>query len=96
MSTWHRENPDSEECQRMDYENRRDVFAAQMQHQHEKELMETINDQAVAVQGDKIVIMLPKRVMTKEEALRHAAWLAVLADTTGDDFEKVLEAIRNT
>lgn len=37
MSTFHRENPDSEECQRLDYENRRDVFAAKMQHKHEQE-----------------------------------------------------------
>ncbi len=28
MSIEHRNNPDSEECQRMDYENRRDVWTA--------------------------------------------------------------------
>lgn len=38
MSSQHRNNPDSEECQRMDRENRQAVFAAQMQAKQDERL----------------------------------------------------------
>lgn len=41
--------------------------------------MEATNDQMVGVRGDKIVVVLPKTEMTREEAVRHACWLLVLA-----------------
>jgi hypothetical protein len=58
--------------------------------------IETINDQLVAVQGDSIIILRPKNKMTKEEALRHAAWLVVLAEDEFNQFRLVLEAVKNT
>lgn len=53
------------------------------------------NQQAVGVQGDKIVVLIPKFVMSKQEALAHAAWLVALADDK-DEFSQYLEAVRNT
>lgn len=57
-------------------------------------MIETLNDQIVAVQGDSIIVMAPKNRMTREEAMRHAAWLITLA---GDDarFTEILQAVRN-
>lgn len=58
--------------------------------------MDISNDQLVAIQGDSILVMYPKQHMTKAEALRHAAWLVVLADSSGDEFADVLAAVQNT
>jgi hypothetical protein len=58
--------------------------------------IETINDQVVGGHGDEIVILAPKHRMTRAEALRHAAWLAAIADPAGDDFAEVLAAVRST
>ena len=58
--------------------------------------IETGNDQVVGVQGENILVMLPNQKMTKEEALRHAAWLVALADDSGEQFQKVLDAVLNT
>ena len=60
------------------------------------EEIETVNDQCVGVQGDSIMVMMPKQKMTKEQALRQAAWLVALADDSGDEFQKVLDAVLNT
>jgi len=57
--------------------------------------IDTSNDQFAGVQGDKIVVVMPKAFMTKPEALRHAAWLVALADDH-DEFPAVLAAIRET
>ena len=53
----------------------------------------TGNDQMVGVMGGDIVIMNPKTRMTKEEALRHAAWLVALAFPDDGEFEAVLDAV---
>jgi hypothetical protein len=55
----------------------------------------TANDQFVGLQHDRITVLAPKRLMTREEALRHAAWLVTVS---GDDerFKEILQAIRNT
>lgn len=53
------------------------------------------NYQAVGGQGEAIVVLLPKSMMTKAEALVHAAWLVALADDN-DEFPAVLEAVRST
>ena len=54
------------------------------------------NDQFVGVRGDGLVVVaMPRAVMTKTEAVRHAAWLVALADD-GDEFASVLAAVRNT
>lgn len=60
-----------------------------------EESIETGNNQFVGVSGDTIVIGNPKRVMTKREAVLHAAWLVAMADEKGD-FPAVLKAVRNT
>ena len=39
-----------------------------------------------------IVIAKPKQVMTKQEALVHAAWIVALADDK-DEFERILEDV---
>jgi hypothetical protein len=59
---------------------------------------DTTNSQLVGVSGDSesIVVMFPKAQMSKAEAIRHAAWLAVLADPMGDEFAAVLKAVRST
>lgn len=60
--------------------------------------IETFNAQMVGVSAGKIVVMMPKREMTKAEAILHAAWLVALADESDDqaDFKRVLEAVQNT
>lgn len=55
---------------------------------------ETTNDQGVAIQGEKIIILLPKVELTRYEALVHAAWLVALAG--GKDFEEILESVMNS
>lgn len=54
--------------------------------------------QMVGCSGDAIVVMLPKRSMTKAEALMHAAWLVALADDSDDneEFKAVLAAVHAT
>jgi len=59
------------------------------------EPIDTANDSIVGVQGENIIVMNLKNPMTKEKALRLAAWLIVLADDE-DKFEELLEAVRNT
>ena len=55
--------------------------------------MEVPNIQMVGVQGDSILVMMPKSKMTKQEALVHAAWLVALADSTDDKFQGILEEV---
>lgn len=57
--------------------------------------LNTINDSAVAVQADSILILRPRQKLSKAEALRLAAWLVALADDN-DEFPKLLEAVQNT
>ena len=56
----------------------------------------TGNDQFVGSRGDEIVVQAPKARMTRAEALRHAAWLALVADPSGEEFARVLKAVRST
>lgn len=59
--------------------------------------IDTGNEQLVSRDGDGTVrIQLPCRRMTSGDALRLAAWLVVVADPVGDEFEAVLSAVRNT
>jgi argininosuccinate lyase len=61
------------------------------------EEIETINDHLVSTNGDTITILMPPMgPITKEQALRLAAWLAAMADPMGDRFEAVRAAIANT
>ena len=59
--------------------------------------LDTANHFMVAGQGDDLVIIqLPIGRLKKDRALNLAAWLVALADPEGKEFERVLEAIRNT
>lgn len=57
--------------------------------------IDTTNSQLVGSNADHVVVLMPKGRMTKAEALRHAAWLVLLADDN-DEFDSVLAACRNT
>lgn len=52
------------------------------------------NSQLVGGNASGIVVRYPKMLMTREEALRHAAWLVAVADPDGGEFEQVLNAVR--
>lgn len=62
------------------------------------ESIETINDHMVGVRGDGMVTVLvpPFAPMEPDEALRLAAWLALVADPSGERFEQIRSAIANT
>lgn len=58
--------------------------------------VDTTNDFFVGVQGNRVVIMRPvPNLLTKEQALRLAAWLVALADDDCE-FPAVLKAVQNT
>lgn len=63
----------------------------------EKTDIDTSNSQLIGMRGDNLIVMMPQREMTKEAALRHAAWIVALADRSEDhrEFLAVLEAIKN-
>lgn len=54
------------------------------------------NDQFVGIQGDSIRVLNPKQKMTREEALRHAAWLVALAEEKDGEFAEFLERVKRT
>lgn len=55
------------------------------------------NDQLVGVNGyGQVSIAFPKNPMTRAEGLRLAAWLVVVCDPVGEEFEAVLKAVRST
>lgn len=55
------------------------------------------NQFAVGVLGKLFVINMPvPRPMTREQALNLAAWLAVLVDPDGKEFERLVKEIKNT
>ncbi len=66
----------------------------------DKDDIETMNDGFVTLVADnKVGIMNLKNYVgpiPKDKALRLAAWLAVIADDTGHDFDDVLKAVKNT
>lgn len=48
----------------------------------------------VGGRGDEIVILRqPTGTLTKAEAVNLAAWLMVMADPTGEEFERVVKEI---
>lgn len=61
---------------------------------------ETLNDYAVSVQGNEVIVMIPiMGRLSKEKALRTAAWLVCLADFLDPievRWEDVLKAVQNT
>jgi len=54
----------------------------------------TANDSMVGTQGGEIRIMANVSRISKDQALRLAAYIVALTDR--DEFEKVLQAIENT
>lgn len=54
------------------------------------------NDQLVSIAGDTITVITPKHHMSKRAALVHAAWLVALAEKEDGEFDRILEAVRNT
>lgn len=61
--------------------------------------IETGNDCMVAAMGNQLRIFSPRSTYTKEEALRHAAWLVVMAEGMEGDcpsFEAIKSAVANT
>ena len=59
-------------------------------------VIDTTNWQLVRCRGEKVVVMAPSSIMTKEQALVHAAWLVVMAMANMDEFGRYLEAVQNT
>jgi hypothetical protein len=51
------------------------------------------NVQLVGTNGSTISVMMPKFEMTKDEAIEHAAWILVLADTSLERFREVWEEV---
>lgn len=58
--------------------------------------MDTANDQMVARNDEGILVLNPKRVMTPQEAVRHACWLLLTAGATRDQIREQLTALENT
>lgn len=57
----------------------------------------TVNDQRVGMRGPNLVVLLPKTIMTCDEALMHAAYLVAMAEPSATlKFAEVLEAVQNT
>jgi hypothetical protein len=56
------------------------------------------NKQIVGVRGDNIVLLAPRVVMGKTEALVHAAWIVSLADQSEEfaDFRAILRQVLGT
>jgi hypothetical protein len=53
------------------------------------------NAQLVGGAGDgMITITMPRRVMTREEALLQAAWIVEIAERDNGEFEEYREAVR--
>jgi hypothetical protein len=58
--------------------------------------IDTGNDQLVGRSGvGTISVMVPSRLMTRQQALRHAAWLVAIADDD-DEFAGILAAVGST
>jgi hypothetical protein len=61
------------------------------------ELPDAPNAQFVGGNGyGQVIVTMPRPVMTREEALAHAAWLAAIADPGGEEFPRYLAAVRST
>jgi hypothetical protein len=71
------------------------IKASELENKGEKMEIDITNIQAVGVKGDDIVVLAPKQIMSKQEALVHAAWLVCLADeeNAGDLFEEILTKV---
>lgn len=51
----------------------------------------------VGMQGDTVVVFIPRQQFTREQALVHAAYLVFMAgDYEAEEFAKVFKAVSNT
>ena len=57
--------------------------------------IETGNDQLVGANSGYIIVLMPKTRMTRTEALRHAAYLVLLAEEKEGQFDSILKAIQS-
>lgn len=64
----------------------------------EQSEIDTSNDHMVGIRSGGIVFSYPPThwPMTRDESLRMAAWIVVLADPEGERFQAILDAIQNT
>jgi hypothetical protein len=58
--------------------------------------IDTFNRQAVGRAGPNVVVLVPRAVMTREEALVHAAHIVAIAEETEGQFARILEAVQGT
>lgn len=59
--------------------------------------IDTFNKFAVGMQaGDIALLNPPPRRITRQDALLLAAYLVCMADPSGEEFPKVLEAVQST
>lgn len=64
-------------------------------------MTDTQNDFILAASNRAVAPLLPVRITTRQQAYRTAAWLEAMGemlpdDGTGDTYDTVREAIRNT
>lgn len=59
------------------------------------EKIETFNDQAVGLQGSRIVVLRARISMSADEALRHAAHLVAVSGKSFAEFSEVYDAVCN-
>ena len=58
--------------------------------------IDTENRYGVSARGDKIALLAPPRgEMSKQDALTLAAWIVLVADPGGEQFERTLTAVAN-
>lgn len=54
------------------------------------------NEFLVGAMGETVTLLLPRRNMTREEAIGLAAWLVAMAGSDIQSFAPILEAVMNT
>ena len=57
---------------------------------------EVDNVQFVGVRGDDITVMFPHPIMSRRDALVHAAWLVAAAERDDGEFDAILRAVKST
>lgn len=63
----------------------------------QKAPIDTSNEFMIGASADTIVLHAPiPHVLSRDQAIRLAAWLAVLADPQGEQFNRTLQAIRES
>lgn len=58
--------------------------------------IDTTNSQFVGIAGNSIVIGAPKQIMTREQALIHAAWIVTIVHPSLERWNEILDTIQNS